>query len=134
VLAYLSPEWLAALQAAADASSTLRDATAGVHLVVQQVVTGGPQGDVAYHVTVDDGATTVAAGRAEEPTITFTQDLPTAAAVSRGELSAQEAFMTGRIRVRGDLPALIAQQDTLLGVGDVFASVRASTDFGAPVA
>lgn len=127
--AYLSPAWLDALQDAADSSPTLRDATSGMHLVVQQVVTGGPDGDVAYHVIVDDGRATVRAGRADDPTITFTQDRATAAAVSRGELSAQGAFMAGRIRVRGDLPALVAQQDALLRVDDVFASVRETTSY-----
>jgi putative sterol carrier protein len=100
-----------------------------MHLVVQQVVTGGPDGDVAYHVIVDDGRTTVRAGRADDPTVTFTQDRDTARAVSRGELSAQGAFMAGRIRVRGDLPALVAQQDALLRVDDVFASVRETTEY-----
>ena len=107
----------------------MRGATEGMHLVVQQVVTGGPDGDVAYHVIVDDGRTSVRAGRADDPTITFTQDRATARAVSRGELSAQGAFMAGRIRVRGDLPALVAQQDALLRVDDVFASVRATTEY-----
>ena len=127
--AYLSPAWLSALQDAADSSPNLRDATTGMHLVVQQVVTGGPDGDVAYHVVVDDGNTSVRAGRADDPTITFTQDRDTARAVSRGELSAQGAFMAGRIRVRGDLPALVAQQDALLRVDDVFASVRGTTEY-----
>jgi putative sterol carrier protein len=129
VPAYLSPAWLRALQDAADTSPTLPGATAGMHLVVQQVVTGGPDGDVAYHVIVDDGRTTVRAGRADDPTITFTQDRDTARAVSRGELSAQGAFMAGRIRIRGDLPALVAQQDALLRVDDIFASVRATTEY-----
>jgi putative sterol carrier protein len=129
VAAYLSRAWLDALQEAADASPTLREATAGVHLVVQQVVTGDDAGEVAYHLVVDDGRTTVQAGRAEEPTVTFTQDRATAEAVSRGELSAQSAFMAGRMRIRGDLRALVAQQDALLRVDDVFASVRETTSY-----
>ena len=127
--AYLSPAWLTALQDAADASPSLRDATAGVHLVVQQVITGGAAGDVAYHVVVDDGSTTVRSGRADEPTVTFTQDHATAVAVTRGELSAQTAFMAGHMRIRGDLRALVAQQDALLRVDDVFASVRETTSY-----
>jgi putative sterol carrier protein len=129
VAAYLSRAWLDALQEAADASPTLREATAGVHLVVQQVVTGDDTGEVAYHLVVDDGRTKVQAGRAEEPTVTFTQDRATAEAVSRGELSAQSAFMAGRMRIRGDLRALVAQQDALLRVDDVFASVRETTSY-----
>jgi alkyl sulfatase BDS1-like metallo-beta-lactamase superfamily hydrolase len=129
VAAYLSPAWLTALQEAADASPTLHDATTGVHLVVQQVITGGADGDVAYHVVVDDGRMTVRPGHAEDPTVTFTQDRATAEAVTRGDQSAQGAFMAGHMRIRGDLRALVAQQDTLLHVDDVFASVRETTSY-----
>jgi hypothetical protein len=72
---------------------------------------------------------TVRPGRAEDPTVTFTQDRATAEAVTRGDLSAQGAFMAGHMRIRGDLRALVAQQDTLLHVDDVFASVRETTSY-----
>ena len=128
--AFLSTEWLDALQHAAVETTTAPAAPADApRLVVQQVVTGGPKGVVEYHVIVDRGVTSVGAGRAANPTITFTQDRDTAAAVSRGELSAQGAFMAGRIRVRGNLADLIAQQDALAGIDDVFAAVRESTEY-----
>jgi hypothetical protein len=130
VAAFLSPAWLAALHDAAERAPGGVDGGAdGPRLVVQQVVTGGPKGIVEYHVVVDGGATTVHAGRAPDPTITFTQDRDTAAAVSRGELSAQGAFMTGRIRVRGNLTELIERQGLLAGLDDVFASVRNMTEY-----
>src|SRR5437773_4483230 len=100
---YLSAEWLAEAHAAVSTSESLRAATADVALVVQQEVTGGPNGDTAYHVVVDHGAVSVVPGRAAEPDVTFTEDHATATAIGRGELSAQAAFMIGKLRVGGDL-------------------------------
>ncbi len=126
---YLSPEWLHALAGAIGEAESLKRASAGVSLVVQQVVTGGPEGDVSYHVTVDDGRVAVLAGESGEPTVTFTQDYETAAAVAQGELSAQGAFMTGRIRVRGDLPRLMECQSVFGGVDDATRSLRRVTEY-----
>jgi hypothetical protein len=127
VARYLSDEWLAELDRAAAADDGLRRATAGHHLVVQHDVTLGPDGDVTFHVDIDDGTVSFRPGAAASPTVTFTQDHETASAVGKGELSAQGAFMTGRLRVAGDLPALVDHHDALVGVDDVFAEVRSRT-------
>jgi hypothetical protein len=124
---YLSPEWLAAADAALAGDASLRAATAGLHLSVEQVVTGGPDGDVTYHVAADDGAVRITPGRAAVPTVTFTQDYATAAAVGSGALSAQGAFMTGRIRIRGELERLVAYSDAFSEIDDVLAPLRAET-------
>lgn len=126
---YLSPEWLAATQAAADRGDAGAPADGTAVLTVQQVVTDGPDGDVVYHVVVGGGRVHVHGGEAAEPTVTFSQDYETAAAVARGELSAQGAFMVGRIRMRGDLRAIVANQDMLAGVEAVFAGVRTQTEY-----
>jgi alkyl sulfatase BDS1-like metallo-beta-lactamase superfamily hydrolase len=126
---YLTQEWLDAAQRAVDGDATLADATKDVQLTVQQVVTGGPDGDAAYHVAIDDGAVRVLTGEANDATVTFTLDWDTATAVSRGELSAQGAFMTGRIRVRGDLPKLVEHGSVFGGVDDVLADLRAQTTY-----
>ena len=52
------------------------------------------------------------------------------AAIASGTASAQRAFMTGQLRVGGDLRALVEAQDAMAAIGDVFASVRQRTDFG----
>lgn len=121
---YLSDEWFDAAQAAIDLAPSVAAATADAQVVVQQVVRGGPGGDIEYHVVVDRGSITIARGRAREPEVTFEQDWATAAAVASGELSAQGAFMTGRMRVRGDLRKLLEHNDVFSAVGDVLASLR----------
>ena len=130
---YLSGEWLSALQRAVDERAPVPSGPTAEpdrdRLTVQQVVTGGPDGDVSYHVTVAEEEVRIEPGRSTEPTVTFTQSYATAAAVARGELSAQEAFMLGLIRVGGDLPELVQRHDTFARLDDVFASVRAETEY-----
>ena len=126
---YLTQEWLDAAQRAVDADTTLAAATADVALTVQQVVTGGPDGDAAYHVVVDHGTVRVVNGESTDPTVTFMQNWETATAIGRGELSAQGAFMTGLIRVRGDLPKLVEHGSVFGGVDDVFAELRTQTTY-----
>jgi putative sterol carrier protein len=126
---YLTQEWLDAAQRAVESDAALVDATKDVELTVQQVVTDGPDGDIVYHVAISDGTVRIVTGDASAATVTFIQNWETATAVGRGELSAQGAFMTGRIRVRGDLPSLVAYGNILGGVGDVFAELRMSTTY-----
>ncbi len=126
---YLSAEWLEAAQLALAADDVLAKVAAEVELSVQQQVTGGADGDVAFHVDIDHGAVNLVSGEAENPTVTFIQSYETAAAIGRGELSAQGAFMTGLIRVRGDLPKLVEHGDVFGGVDDVLAELRTHTTY-----
>src|SRR3546814_5437217 len=84
-----------------------------VDLVVQQVVVGqGGSDDVTYALRLRDGKVEVAAGRAEDADITFTQDRETAADIASGRLPAQAAFMAGRLRVAGDLRTVRSEKHT----------------------
>jgi hypothetical protein len=129
VARYLSDEWLAALDEAAQQSSALRTATAGVHLVVQHIVSATPDGDVAFYVVIDDGAVRFRPGVADEPTVTFRQDHATAVAVAKGQLSAQAAFLNGTMAVRGDLTRLATHGHLLTGIDGALDSIHAATEF-----
>ncbi|MGH9118717.1 MAG: SCP2 sterol-binding domain-containing protein [Acidimicrobiales bacterium] len=118
---FLSSEWIEAL----DASLASSVFASGVRLVIQHLV----DDDIAYYVAVDDERARVRAGRAEDPTVTFTQDDTTAAAIAQGRLSAQQAFMSGRLVVRGDLPALNGARDVMDELDRAFRSVRQQTEF-----
>lgn len=120
---FLTPEWVSAL---ADAAAGVI-APDDVELVVQQVVVDEGAAEVAYAVRIGDGAVRVTGGRAERADVTFTQDRATAAAIARGELSAQAAFLAGRLRVGGDLAAALGGARTLAGLEDVFAIPRKAT-------
>jgi len=126
---YLSPEWFEAAQAAIDASGAAGGATVDPPVVVQHVVTGGMAGDVTYHVRVNGDGIRIEAGDDPDATVVFIEDYATAAAIGRGELSAQGAFMTGRIRATGDLPRLVEQSDLFQGLEDVLAALRSETSY-----
>jgi len=123
VAGFLTSAWIAALDEAGRAAHVPDD----VRVVVQQVVVEDDGREVAYAVRVADGGVRVEAGRAADPDVTFTQDRATAAAIARGELSAQAAFLDGRLRVGGDLAKVLDGARALSVVHDVFAGARADT-------
>ena len=131
MLAFLSPDWLAAMDAAAQSDPVLAAASNGVTLVVEQRISGAPGGDVCFHVSFDQGRVTVRAGPAPATSVSFNQDYSTARAIADGTESAQRAFMAGKLKVGGDLRALLDHQDALAALNDVFAKVRSQTDLGA---
>jgi hypothetical protein len=121
VARYLSEAWFEEVAAATPTG------TGG--LTLQQVVTGAPEGEIRYHVSVGGGSTWVRAGQAEAPDATFTEDYSTATAVARGKLSVYTALLEGRIRVAGNMAVLTARQDELVGVDPLPDAVRAATTF-----
>jgi putative sterol carrier protein len=123
VARYLSNEWFDQLGAVTG------DPAAAADLVLEHLVTGGPDGNVDYHVRVAGGAATIFRGPAADPDVTFAEDYDTAAAIAGGRLSAPAALLAGRIRVGGDMAALIAHQDMLSVTDPIPAAVRSSTTY-----
>jgi alkyl sulfatase BDS1-like metallo-beta-lactamase superfamily hydrolase len=125
VARYLSPEWFDEINAVAAEEVDV----GGLRLVVQQVVTDGPDGEVRYAVRIEGGHVRVVPGEAADADVTVTEDHETATAVARGELAAPAAFMTGRIRVTGETSALPAAVPVLHRLDARFAEVRARTTY-----
>ena len=124
VVRFLAPEWMAALDAAAQDGRVAGDD----HLVVQQVVrTEG--GETRYHLVVGDGRMRVVPGQAAAPDVTFTQDYDVAAALSRGDLTAQQALSDGALKLSGDLDGMARRAGGLAALGDVFAAIRSKTTY-----
>ena len=127
---FLSDEWIAALDEAAGADDKLRAATAGVSLVLQQTVTDLPDGDVTWHVAIDDGMIRILPGTSALPAdVTFSQSFETAKAVATSQLSAQSAFMLGKLRIGGAVAKLIEQRAAFDGLDDLFIEVRSHTTY-----
>jgi hypothetical protein len=126
---YLSPAWIEAAGAAVAGDDRLGAALAGVTLTVEQVVTGGPGGEVVWSLAVEDGKVSLTPGPAPRSDLRLTSDYATAAAVAAGALGAQRAFVEGRLRVGGDLSLLITHQRALAAVDDALAGVRARTTY-----
>ena len=101
---YLSQEWL-------DRQRELgqdlpRDP--GASAVVQHVVTGGPDGDVRYVLTVEDGVVSAASlGTDGDADVTLTTTYADSVAILHGELDANAAFMQGRVKVVGAMGRLL---------------------------
>jgi len=125
--AFLSPEWIDALDRALAADPAIARLSEHMDVTIEQEVTGGPHGDVTYHLAFRHGTAAVRPGPAGDPTVRLSQDYATAAAIATGEGSAQRAFMAGRLRVGGDLRVLLSHGDALTQVEDTFAAVRADT-------
>lgn len=137
---YLSPQWVQSfdvalseldLSDAVAAAGTGSLAAADGTFSVVQIVTGVPAeaGQAGQDIRV---ALTVAAGRAhlvldpagEVPgTATIVLGYADALAMALGQLAPADALAAGRVRVRGDLAALIAGQDVL-----AVAAARLGTD------
>ena len=126
---YLSPEWIASLDHVASNHQGLDALVGSVQLVIQQEVSEGPDGDALWHVDIGGGKVRVLPGRATAPDVTFRQDYETAVSIGNGELSAQTAFMKGRLTVSGDVTKLMDHQETFASLDDVFAQIRADTTY-----
>jgi hypothetical protein len=128
VARFLSSEWLAEMAVVAAESTVLREAASGLELRVRQMVRGGPEGDVAYTVRLADGTVTVV--RDDGPgDLEVASDYATAAGISQGLLSPAAAFASGRLKVGGRVGALAGHAGVLSGLGDVFGSLRGTTEY-----
>lgn len=111
------------------ASDQLRDLAEEHTIGVTQVITDGPEDTVIYHLQVGDGTATFGAGPADPEHVRMEQDWATAVAVATGTQNAQEAFITGKIKLYGDQQSLMGAQPVFGALDAVFASVRERTRY-----
>ncbi len=108
---FLTKEWLEALTSAVNQNETFTTAIASVDLTLQFEVTDAPEGtEPTYHLTIKDGGLAAGAGPAEDPDATISNDYATAVAISKGELNTQMAFMTGKMKVSGNMAKIMMNQ------------------------
>ena len=129
MIRYLSLEWLEALTSEVTASTVLQSLAEQHQIGVTQVVTGGPEGTVVYHLQVGDGAARFGAGAAEPEDVRMEQTWDTAVGVATGELNAQEAFIKGRILLTGSQQRLVESQPVFGALDAVFNNVRGRTEY-----
>jgi putative sterol carrier protein len=110
---FLSAEWARAVQDALNANDSFKSAAGSQNASVQQVVTS-PEGETRYWFKLEGGQATIAIGDAPDAVdATITQDYDTAVALSKNELSGTAAYMSGKLRVSGDLMKLMQLQGAL---------------------
>ena len=93
---FLSPEWLSEVTTALENHQGFQDAARGMELGIQFDVLGAPIGDTGYHLVITPQAITIALGVRDDLDITISQNYETAAAIMRGDLNVQSAFITGK--------------------------------------
>ena len=74
---------------------------AGVNAVIQYNLTGDEGSQ--WQSTIADGTCSVEEGEAENPTMTITMDANDYVDMMAGRLDGMQAFMTGKIKVQGDI-------------------------------
>lgn len=116
---YLTQEWIDALSERAGAAEDLKGALKGVDLMVQQVVNDAPEGDGQYYMGIRDGKVLLGLGRADSPDVTIRQTYETAVAMDKGELDAQQAFMSGRLEITGNMAKIMQYQPQLGRLGAI---------------
>jgi len=126
---YLSLAWIRQLSREVATSETMGALAAEHRIGVTQVVTGGPEGDVTYHLQVGDGEATFGAGPADPEDVRMEQDWSTAVAVATGAQNAQEAFITGKILLFGDRQKLLDAQPVFGALDSIFTTVRERTRY-----
>lgn len=115
--------------AALAGSDTLPAPAGDEPVMVQYEVTAAPGGKRSYALRFDTGGVALELGSHSDASASFSLDYETAAAIARGELSAQAAFMQGRLKLGGDVTVLVRQHALLDGLDDALADLRARTEY-----
>ena len=102
---YLSQEWMdTAKELAQDFPET-----PGASVRMQQVITGGPEGDITYYTVIENGKT-LEQTLGEDPNaeVTLTNSYEDAMKIMKGELDANAAFMQGKVKVTGNMAKMMS--------------------------
>ena len=126
---YLSLDWLDELGRVVETDDDLRELATEHEIGITQIVREGPEGDITYHLQVAAGAARFGPGPAEPEHVRMEQSWDTAVAVAKGELNAQDAFVSGHIRLFGDQQRLLASQPVFRALDAVFTDVRSRTEY-----
>jgi putative sterol carrier protein len=114
-LLFLSDEWTAEvkrLHAEVVTQATVPAQSVRMNLVLTESPLGA--GTLEAHVDTSSGEVVVDTGHVESPDLTVTVDYETAKAilVDGDAQAAMQAFMSGRIKIDGDMTLLLALQNT----------------------
>jgi len=113
VATFLSEEHFSAASEGLSSDPGFQSAIANVDLSVQFDVSGAPEGEVTYYLKVADGSAETAKEPLESADVTVSSDYATSQAISKGELNVQMAFMTGKIKVGGNMAKIMMHQSVL---------------------
>ncbi len=102
---FLSDEWFDEMAAAAAAARPPAD----LELRLEQEIIDG----VSWTVRIGAGIAEFCRGGCDDADVRVVTDARTAEGIRSGAVSAQRAFLDGRLRIGGDVAALIEHRDVL---------------------
>ena len=107
---FLTSEWAEEVTNILNSHPGFKSAIGNTELGIGFNVTSAPDGDVSYYLKTSGGNATLDLGSLDNADVTVGSAYETAAAISKGELNTQTAFMTGKLKVSGNLAKLMMQQ------------------------
>ncbi len=113
VAKFLSEDHFEAARAALAADQGFQGAIANVDFSAQFDVNGGPDGDIVYYLKVSGGEAETELGPLDGADVTVGSDYETSQSISKGELNVQMAFMTGKIKVGGNVAKIMMHQNVV---------------------
>lgn len=119
---FLSDEWAKALKVELNQSDAFRQAATGQKATIQQVITTA-DGETHYWITIADGQIDLGVGDVQGEDATITQSYDSAAALARGELSPVTAFMTGKLKIAGNMGLILGLQGALAQLPPAMAKI-----------
>ncbi len=121
---FLSQEHMQTATDALNADAGFQEAMASIDLGLQFNVTGGPDGDTDYYLKISDGSAALELGEMDDFDASVASDYESASAISQGDLNIQMAFMTGKIKVGGNMAKVMMYQSLI----NEFARVSSGLD------
>ena len=110
---FLTEGWANDVTQALNKHEGFKSAMGAADLGIQFNTEDGPNGEVDYYLKSSGGTSNLALGTLDDADVTVKQSYDTAAAISKGELNTQTAFMTGKLKVSGNLAKLMMHQGAI---------------------
>ena len=110
---FLSEKWASEVTSTLNSHEGFKNAIGAADLGIQFETEDGPNGEVNYYLSASGGVASMAIGDLEDADVTVKQSYDTAIAISKGDLNTQTAFMTGKLKVSGNLAKLMMHQSAI---------------------
>lgn len=110
---FLSEDWAQEVTEALNDHEGFKNAIGAADLGIQFVTEDGPEGQTDYYLSTSGGNATMALGELDGADVTVKQSYDTAADIAKGDLNTQTAFMTGKLKVSGNLAKLMMHQNAI---------------------